>query len=302
LRTEFKQRKFYLVGKGISHSISPAIHGAAFKKLGTNASYSLFDTDESKFDSVILELSKAEGTKGFNVTAPYKTRIMAHLERCNSLARLICAANTVSVAKDGGLIGFNTDYDGIVLSLEKLGFRKHKPNRKRTLNAVILGAGGASRACVYALGSFGFRSIMLFNRTFKKAKEIATYFGKILPELEIGAQRFEDNGKLPQNSLSECDLLISAIATPSRKSYPLEINFDSAPGGMAVFDLTYALPSTPLLKLASERRKDLRLLDGVPMLVEQAAKSLEIWFRMKAPRRIMMAAARRALNERELND
>ena len=175
-KTHGKLKKVYLLGSGISKSISPAIHNKAIAELGLDMEYGLRDVPDSGFRAVLDEFALDKDVVGFNVTIPFKERIlplMAHLE---SGARAVGAVNVVTFTQERKMIGHNTDIDGVVASLSKLGLIGRTGQR-----AIILGAGGASRACVYALFSNGFDEVKILNRTKDRAEEVAQAFTSSIP-------------------------------------------------------------------------------------------------------------------------
>lgn len=283
------QRKALLLGTGIGESISPQIQNSAFRKLGIGAQYSLVDINEWEFSSTMRKILRSDDIIGFNITVPFKERVIKHLSSIDSRSKAIGAVNTVKISKVGVLRGFNTDYDGIVATLENMKLR-HGSRKKR---GVILGAGGAARACVYTLAKNGFNSIMILNRTRKRASMLAHHFSLHFPRLAI------DTAELSTENLGEgikeCDLLINAISDSTKDHFPIKIDFVNAQAGMKALDLGYKEQS---LFLSTALKQGIWATDGLLMLVEQAASSFEIWTGKTAPRKDMMTAARKAFESK----
>jgi shikimate dehydrogenase len=179
--------------------------------------------------------------------------------------------------------GFNTDIDGISASLKKLGaFKKGK-------NCLILGAGGAARACVYTVLKSGYQSITILNRSEDRAEKVRDDFRGQFPKARIQVSSL-DSEKFARNVCS-ADLLINAVTNP----FPVEVDFSEAPKSMKFLDLGYKERSSILVKAQSS---NVRSIDGLLMLVEQGARSFEIWTGLKAPRRSMFLAAKRELEKK----
>jgi shikimate dehydrogenase len=281
------KRKIFLIGKNIGYSISPQIQNAAFKKLGINAKYELLDVGEKQFDKMLQKISKSPDTLGFNVTIPYKERIIDHLSEMDQKSQAIGAVNTVKVQRGGILTGFNTDCDGIKATLNTIGISSGSGK-----HAIILGAGGASKACIFTLAEIGFESICILNRTASKAQRVVEHFRRQFPKIEIS------RGNLTEENLHKyiktCDLLINAIGHSTRNYFPTKLDFSTASDKMKVFDLGYKDQS---LLLSRALEMGLEAVDGLQMLVEQAVKSIAILTGKTPPRKLMMTVARKTLRK-----
>ncbi len=282
------RKRTFLLGKGIGYSISPQIQNAAFKKLRIQAEYNLLDIDEKKFESTIQKISESDDIIGFNVTVPYKEWIIEHLSSIDQRSKDIGAVNAVTIQRKGILRGFNTDCDGIRATLENLGIKPDSGQR-----GIVLGAGGAARACVYTLGKIGFDSVCILNRTASRARALANHFRMQFPKMKI------DIGDLTEENLhiglGDCDLLINSTSSSTGKGFPIRLDLTLAQKRLKAFDLGYRSQG-PFLKTVLQR--GFKATDGLLMLVEQAASSFEIWTGKTAPRKEMMAAAKLALNRK----
>jgi len=237
----------------------------ALEKTGYGGRYNLFQISRDEFDSAMVQIQNMDDIKGFNITAPYKEMILPYLTRLDAQSKAIGAVNTVKISRDGKMTGFNTDTDGIVFSLSKLGALKGS-------RCVILGAGGAARACAYTVLKHGFDSLVIMNRTRGRAEKLRSDFKKLFPRAKI----------------RNCDLLINAVTSP----FPIEVDFSHASKNLKFFDLGYKKPSS-LLRNAWKSK--IKSIDGLLMLAEQGARSFEIWTGMKAPRKSMLLTGKKQL-------
>ena len=277
-----RNKKVLLLGSGISKSISPSIQNKAFHELGLGIEYELCDISEDLFDSKLAEIIRDDRIIGFNVTIPFKERVISHIKVLDPRAQVTGAVNLVVISTDRRrLTGFNTDVDGVIASLSKLGLIGRSGQV-----GVILGSGGASRACIYALLTNGFDSLTILNRSEKRAVEVARHFSGIFPGKKINhAELTEQNLRVAMQNAS---LLVNTI--PMTAEIPFEVDFTSAPQGMKYLDLNYR-KNPPLLRAA--KRKGISAIEGSLMLVEQAARSFEILTGISAPRKTMMLAAKK---------
>ena len=272
--------RYFLLGSDIAKSISPAVQNVAFNNTGFRGKYELFQIRENEFDTAVNAIEHLKGVGGFNITAPYKERIIPYLSELDSRSRSIGAVNTVKISLDGKMSGYNTDVDGILASLKKLGALKDG-------KCVILGAGGAARACAYTVLITGYHSLTILNRTLDRAGKLKLEFGTRFPKSAISAKVLNDENLAEETQ--DCHLLINAVTSP----FPVRADFARVSGDLKFLDLGYKSPSSILL---SARRARVKCVDGLLMLVEQAASAFEIWTGMKAPTRVMLLAAKRKLS------
>jgi shikimate dehydrogenase len=279
------RKRVLLLGRGIGKSISPAILQKAFTDTGFAAEYELLDLEDSEFQPSVEKIRASPEIIGFNVTIPYKERILPSLQTIDKRAKEVGAVNTVKFDAGRNMSGFNTDVDGIIASFSRLSLSDAR-------NTVILGAGGAARACVYSAASNGFKRIAILNRTDARGVALATEFGSKFPAAEIESS--ELSKEIFDFFMKEgCDLLINTIPP---ENLPFITDLETAPRSMKYFELSYCGGST-LLKVA--RTRGLVAMDGLLMLVEQAAKSFEIWTGIPAPRKAMLLAAESQVSSRE---
>lgn len=271
-----------IIGYPLGHTVSPAMHNAAFRELGLDYEYIPFEVESEDLKEA-LDGMRALHIAGFNVTIPHKETIVPLLDEVTKLAGIIGAVNTVE-NQEGKLVGYNTDAPGFIESLrEDAGF---EPEGK---NAVILGAGGASRAVATILAEVGAKEIIVTDVIEDKAGELAEYLSSAM-ETSCRAVKIGDL------DLAEADLLVNA--TPIGM-YP-KINASPLPEGikiknkkLLVYDLVYNPPETKLLKTA--KAAGCKVCSGLGMLVRQGALAFTIFTGEEAPVETMWNAAKREL-------
>lgn len=267
-----------LIGDPVAHSVSPLIHNKALSFAGLNFIYLAFRVPKRSLEHAVLGL-KAVGARGFNVTIPHKTAVTKYLDELDEFAAKIHSVNTV-VNDDGTLIGHNTDGIGVINALKRANFSiKGK-------SVAIIGAGGSGRAASLAIAREGPRELYIINRTFKKALKLA----KILEEnfhFPITPLHLERASM--SSTLKAVDLLINCTSLGMYPNTSIPVHPNLLRRDMLVMDLVYTPLMTPLLKAA--RDKGARIVNGIEVLVEQAAKSFEIWTGVKAPISLMRRVA-----------
>jgi shikimate dehydrogenase len=251
----------FVIGHPIAHSRSPLIHGTWLKTLGLDGSYEAIDLAPSALPD-FLDALRGGAFAGGNVTIPHKEAVFAYCDSIDPLARTIGAVNTLVADRDG-LHGFNTDYMGFLGNLDQ-----HAPGWSAGLDeAIVLGAGGASRAILVALRERGLGRIHLLNRTLAKAEALAAAItGPIRPApLEAFATLAPGAG-----------LVVNTTAAGMHGTAPLALPLDRLPAQALVTDIVYVPLETPLL--AAARARGLRTVDGLGMLLHQAVPGFEAWF------------------------
>lgn len=264
-----------LLGRPVHHSRSPLIHTAALRALQIDAAYLAFEVADGDVGAAISGL-RALGARGANVTIPHKLAVMPHLDGIEPAAKAIGAVNTI-YREGGRLLGANTDAPGLVRSLREAGFDPQGSH------AVVLGAGGAARAAVVGLIEAGASRITIAARKRSRAEELATALrGRVKPAAVA----------LDQTRLDGADLLVQATSATmgsDAASFAAGLGLDALPTHATVVDLVYAPLETEVLKAA--RARDLICVDGLGMLIWQAALALERWLGVEAPVDVMRRAA-----------
>ncbi|MGQ9626856.1 MAG: shikimate dehydrogenase [Anaerolineae bacterium] len=271
-----------LIGWPVAHSLSPAMHNAAFAVLGMNWVYVPLPVPPGQVEAAVRGLL-ALGFRGANVTVPHKQAVMPFMDELGESAQVLGAVNTILV-REGRLVGENTDWRGFLDALRAGGFN---PGRKR---ALVLGAGGGARAVIYALVREG-AQVSIYNRTPTKAAGLAQGLQKGMSHAKI----FLLNA-FP-SCLDEFDLLVNATPVgmwPESDSSPWPEDVP-LPSHLTVFDLVYRPRWTKLLKKA--RKDGARPIGGMEMLVRQGALAFEMWTGEAPPLEAMRAACEKALME-----
>ena len=275
-----------IFGHPLSHTLSPVFQEAGLRKAGLHAHYLVFDLSEPLFKRAMRALKKIP-LKGFNLTIPYKQIVIPYLDWLTESARAIGAVNTV-YRFGKKWYGTNTDADGFWLSLQKEWKWKAKGKQ-----ALVLGAGGASRAVLYALASNGIQSIAVWNRTESRTQKLITDFSKLFPKTHFLSTALDKN-----SHLSSFDLIVNTTSVglhKKDKALLVSSHIPSVAQGKKYFvDLIYNPVETEFLKLA--RKKGHKTLNGLPMLLYQGARAFEIWTGKKAPIEIMKKALHEAMN------
>jgi shikimate dehydrogenase len=293
-----QQHCFYLIGNNVRESLSPAIHNALLKKFKLKGTYSLIEIrDDKRFDQEMARVLASRTVLGFNITAPFKEKVIPYLAEIDSIASLIGAVNTVKVdTHKSALRGFNTDVFGIEASLFRLGLCESKW-KNRLENAVILGAGGAARACVFTLLSRNCRSLTLINRSMEKSEALVDHFSNQFQRAEFKVLRLKERNV--NRAIRDCNLLINAISHPE-STFPVKVDFANSNNmNMCFFDLGYKHEST-ILRAA--RRAGIRSVDGLLMLSEQARRSFEFWTGVTPSSSFVERIAERARNRKLRRD
>jgi shikimate dehydrogenase len=267
-----------VIGWPVEHSRSPLIHGYWIKELGLDADYRREAVAPDRFVDFAAHLGE-HGYVGANVTVPHKEVALA-LSAPDELAAAVGAANTLWLA-DGVLRATNTDVEGFVASLDAA-VPRWSENRR---HVVVLGAGGAARAVVFGLLQRGVGEIRLVNRSLERASAMRERFGD-----RVVACAWEERDHL----LSGASLLVNTTALGMAGQPELVIDLAGLPPDAVVADIVYAPLVTPLL--AAARSRALRTVDGLGMLLNQAAGAFARFFGVR-PR---VTQALRALVEADL--
>ena len=258
-----------VIGDPISHSKSPLMMNRALATTGLNFTYAAFHVSPADLGQAIAGV-RALQFRGINVTIPHKETVIPFLDELDESAQLIGAVNTI-VNNQGRLIGYNTDGIGYARSLiEETGISLAG---KKVL---VLGAGGAARAIVYALAKHGVNKIYLVNRSQERAVELAQHFTSLVEIQAIAASEI-------RSVASDVDLLINTTSvgmSPNESACPLD-DMTWFHDGLTVSDLIYNPRMTNLLEKA--KRSGATIHGGLGMLVYQGAYAFEYWTGQTAP-------------------
>ncbi len=251
-------KKAAVIGYPIKHSLSPTLHSFWLNANSIQGSYEAIEITPDTFEEQIKELA-SQGYEGFNVTLPFKEKIMDFLSSISPEAQALGAVNTV-VVKDKSLHGYNSDVYGFIKNIEE-----NHPSFNFKGAALILGAGGASRAAIYALQQKGME-IFVSNRTKEKAFSLESDFDGIT------VIDWQDK----ENCLSEITLLVNTTSLGMAGNPDLEIDLSEINQKSLVYDIVYNPIETTLLKSAAAH--GCKTLDGIEMLIYQGVMGFDMWF------------------------
>lgn len=275
-----------IIGWPVEHSVSPAMHNAAFDALGMDWRYELLPTPPDAVERQMAKL-RAPEFAGANVTIPHKQVVIPYLDEVVDAATVVGAVNTI-VALGARLIGYNTDVAGIRWALTKSGVQL------AGWHVVVLGAGGAARAAVYALHTLGVASASVFNRTPDRAEALVEELRPHLIDTKLEAAALSNAGRL-EAELGHAGLLINATAVgmhPAVDASPLPASIEM-PAHLVVFDMVYNPQETRLLQQA--KRAGAETVGGLDMLIGQAVGAFKLWTGRTPPVEVMQEAALAAL-------
>ena len=273
MRITGKTDVYGIFGYPVKHSLSPLMQTAAFNALGIDAVYVPFEVSPENLENAVEGL-KAMGIKGINVTVPLKEKIIPFLDSIDETARFMGAVNTVKNV-DGKLYGYNTDGDGFVDSLKEEGIGI---GGKKVL---IIGAGGSAKAIAYSLLKEGVERIVIANRTFEKAENLAVRLN------EIGAVDPVSLDYL-NSIVDKFDILINTTSVGMRESDPSLFDYSLIKPGTVVVDIIYKPFETKLLKVA--KSQGAKTINGLEMLIHQGARAFKIWTGKEPPIEVMRKA------------
>lgn len=250
-----------VTGQPVSYSRSPLLHGYWLKKYGVDGAYGREEVPPETAADFYRSL-RARGYVGCNVTAPNKEIAFSVLDEADESAAALGSANTLWFEGDR-LCGASTDSYGFIANLDASapgwdGARKL---------ALVLGAGGASRAIVHALVTRGFERVVLANRTLERAEAVAAFFGPRVVPLAFDKAA---------GVMGDADILVNCTSLGMKGAAPLAIDLGPLRPEAVVSDIVYVPLVTPLLKLADSR--GFRTVDGLGMLLHQGVPGFERWF------------------------
>lgn len=264
-----------VIGDPIGHSKSPTIHKFWLERAGIAADYRASHVTSEDLASFFEERRRNASWRGCNVTIPHKQAVMALMDRIDPAAERIGAVNTV-VPEDGRLVGYNTDYAGFLEPIRPLLAQQHLFRMAR-----VFGTGGAAKAIVLALHDHGF-TIVIAARDLAKARALRESFEpdeRLIAPIEI----FADPTDFPFDDREGIlDLVVNTTSLGMNGQPPLALDFTHVPPNSVIYDIVYAPLETPLL--AEARRQGLRTVDGLHMLIGQAAEAFGRFFGRPAPR------------------
>jgi len=259
-------KKAFVTGWPIKHSKSPLLHGFWLTQYSIDGSYEAVAISEDDFPQFLKKLEAGEFAGG-NITIPHKEAAFNQIAQKNHAAEMIGAVNTVWV-ENGKLYASNTDAYGFTANLDD-----YAPEWRNGKTAIVLGAGGASRAVIHAILEANFERIIIANRTFARAENLAKHFGEKCEVIEW---------HMLQGLMPEADFIVNTTSLGMSGHHTSEVSlpeFANVKPELIVTDIVYTPLETPFLKAAAD--KNLKTVDGLGMLLHQAVPGFEKWFGVK---------------------
>lgn len=251
-----------VIGDPIAHSKSPVIHNFWLEKLGIEAEYRKTHVTAEGLSAYFLQRRADPDWLGCNVTIPHKIAVMDYTDDPGGVRDRIGAMNTIASETTGPLIGTNTDAGGFLQPLIR--------DKWKGDHAVIIGAGGAARAILFALSTFGVPRITVMARDVAKGRALLERAG-------LSGDVITLDDPVPSANLLVNTSPLGMVGQP-----PLDLDLSPLPAGATVYDIVYAPLETGLL--AAARGRGLKTIDGLEMLIGQAALAFDIFFDAEAPR------------------
>ncbi|MGE5802922.1 MAG: shikimate dehydrogenase family protein [Gemmatimonadota bacterium] len=267
-----RTRLLTVIGDPVAHSLSPAMHNAAFRALGIDAVYVALHVPRESLAQVLAMQTATRGAG--NVTVPHKEAVERSVTRKTDVCARVGACNTFWI-EDGALVGDNTDVFGVTAALAKLGAPA------KGARWLVVGTGGSARATAVAAADLG-ATLFVRSRDGRRARAFAAWSNQIGVATEIA------------NGAVEIDVVINATPLGLAGHDPLPVDVNHMPGAQKALDLVYAPGETRWVHALRERGID--AADGREMLVQQGAAAFARFFPgIAAPTEVMRAAVQRAL-------
>ena len=262
-----------VIGNPVKHSLSPVFQNVGFSSLGINAIYLPFEVPKENFEDTIRGLLLLENLKGFNITIPFKERILQFADWVSEDVSQIGSANTLKKTSEGKIELHNTDWVGFLRALSEL----VDPKGKKVL---VLGAGGTAKAVVYALKRVQ-SVVYIWNRTPQKAQKLAETFGV--------------NWIETLDRIGDFDIIVNTTSVGLKENDPPLFDYEKIQPHQVVYDVIYR--ETPLVKAAHQRGA--KADNGLKMLLYQGVESFKIWTGKEPPVdemwKVLMEAFKRSI-------
>ncbi len=274
---------YAVLGHPVAHSLSPAMHNAAFEAMGLDAVYLAFDVTADRLMATLTSLREL-GFGGVNLTLPLKETAREEMQLLHESARRAGAVNCVAFTPEG-VRGYNTDGDGFLRALAELGM-----DSLRGRSVAVLGSGGAARGVAIACAHAGAAQIAIVARNAKRAERLTADLHATGSSVETRAVL---EAAAQEQEVRAADLVVQCTPVGLRPGEPPLFEADAFREGQWVVDTIYVVPETPLMKAA--RQGGARVANGLGMLLHQGALSLEIWTGAEAPVEAMRTALEEAM-------
>jgi shikimate dehydrogenase len=273
-----------IIGHPIEHTLSPAMHNAAFRELDLDHIYIAFDVESKNLRESISGI-RSLGIHGLNVTIPHKEDVIKYLDEIDPEAEKIGSVNTI-VNRDSRLVGHNTDGAGAIKALKD---NKVELKEKRVL---LLGAGGSAKSIAFTLSKF-VKKIMILNRTEVRAEKLADNL-KLMFDIEIAWDHLSQ--KTVRQNLIDTDILINATSVGMNPKSESLVKSEWLTSRICIFDVVYNPNGTKLIQNAN--RIGAKAIDGIDMLVYQGAMAFKIWTGREPPIDVMKEAIKKEIDNR----
>jgi shikimate dehydrogenase len=286
--------KLGLIGYPLGHSLSPILHSAAFQTASLHGRYDTYPIAPHENDNQLQEILSRVPTgelQGLNVTIPHKQAVIPFLDRLTPIAGSVGAVNTIYF-KDKKLVGDNTDAEGFLTDLKR--FYKGEPS-----TALILGAGGSAHAVAAALLSDDW-TIIIAARRQEQVSALITHIEQISPDIAMRSSGISYNQEELKRAVIKCNLVVNTTPLgmyPQTTALPW-LDGVVMPSDVLVYDLVYNPIQTAFVRFSQESGAE--GVNGLGMLVEQAALSFQLWTGGIPDRDSMYAAARQQLVQKNL--
>lgn len=267
-----KTIKAGVIGYPLTHTLSPKIHNFYLQKFQINGNYQALPCAPENLLALINEL-KSKNYAGFNVTIPFKEKMLEICDQLDDSALEIKAVNTVVINNEKKLIGYNSDAQGFIENV----FDKAKNLSLKNKNAFVIGAGGAGRAIVYALLKNNIKNIFITNRNYSKASKLIEDFAKISALQNCKIIFLDSNQFFDQLNLA--DILVNTTSLGMDNQPPLLIDLAKLKSTTVVCDIVYKPLITNLLSQAQNNGNP--IVTGLGMLIRQALVGFDLWYHKK---------------------
>jgi shikimate dehydrogenase len=255
-----KTKKYAIIGKPVTHSLSPILHGYWYKKYGVDAEYSLLEIEENEIKEVVEKIRKKE-ISGINITLPYKQKIIPFVDKLSVEATESNSINTVYLNSKNEVVGDNTDIFGFQAGYLKEVVDPSNKNQK----TLVLGAGGVAPSIIVALLKSNLKNISLANRTQNKA----ILLKKSFDNLNIM------NWDNIQNQVSDFDIIINATSLGLKGREDFSFDLNNFKKKMVYIDTIYNPSETKMIKFL--KLNNIQTFNGLGMFMHQGQKSFYLW-------------------------